>query len=591
MAKNNIIDELDETKITDVWKDYEKGVMYNRMMHLYDDTEDNYDFYYGNQWKNAKLGNIEKVCLNVINSIVKYKTGVLSQNTYNVIYNLLSDTEDEQLKKICNLLAEKSDSIFENERLDAKARTIIKDACINDEGIFHNYYDPTISDIKVEIVNKNNVCYGNENESNIQLQPYIILSFRRNVKELKEEAKNVYKLTDEEIEYILPDNYVEEQAGMEVKYEEITPMCLVLLKYYKKNGKVYYTKCTKFVTLEEDRATDMSLYPVAHFLWEDKKGSARGIGEVRRLIPNQIEINKTIMRRIISVQLSAYPKLVINNDFVKDTTALNKVGAVIKVSGGASIDDVRKQVGYLNATSMSGDSRSVQEELINYTQNFNGSTTDEARGNVDPTKASGKAILAVQQATQQPLNEQQYRYKEFLEDEARIWLDMWKAYEVNGLILYADEEVEKREEKTGMAVIEKVKVPIIITQEQLQKLKANIKVDITPITAFDIYAQEESLENLFIQGKITFEEYVEALPPHSAMPKDKLQKIIKQREETKRQIQLQADQANNQINQIQQILQQKQFEQDINANEIDNIQNQGNSQINNMLGGIQNAMQ
>ena len=48
MAKNNIIDELDETKITDVWKDYEKGVMYNRMMHLYDDTEDNYDFYYGN---------------------------------------------------------------------------------------------------------------------------------------------------------------------------------------------------------------------------------------------------------------------------------------------------------------------------------------------------------------------------------------------------------------------------------------------------------------------------------------------------------------------------------------------------------------
>lgn len=590
MSKNNIIDELDETKITDVWRDYEKGVMYNRMMHLYDDTEDNYDFYYGNQWKNAKFGDIEKVSLNIINSIVKYKTGVLSQNTYNVIYNLLSDTEDEQLEKICNLLAEKSDSIFENERLDSKARTIIKDACINDEGIFHNYYDPINNDIKVEIVNKNNVCYGNENESNIQLQPYVILSFRRNVDELKEEAKNIYELNEEEIEYILPDNYVEEQAGMEVKYEEITPMCLVLLKYYKKNGKVYYTKCTKFVTLEEDRATDMSLYPVAHFLWEEKKGSSRGIGEVRRLIPNQIEINKTIMRRIISVQLGAHQKLVVNEEFIKDTSSLNKVGAIIKVKGGAGVEDVRKQVGYLNPTSMSPDSKAVQEELINYTQNFNGSTTDEARGNVDPTKASGKAILAVQQATQQPLNEQQYRYKEFLEDEARIWLEMWKAYEVNGLILYSDEEIERIDIKTGMPIVEKVKVPVVITQEQLQKLKANIKVDITPTTAFDIYAQEESLENLFVQGKITFEEYVEALPPHSAMPKDKLQKIIKQREEAKKQIQMQAEEANNQMNQIQQALQQRQFEQDINNNDIDNIQNQGNDQIINMFGGVQNAM-
>lgn len=590
MSKNNIIDELDETKITDVWRDYEKGVMYNRMMHLYDDTEDNYDFYYGNQWKNAKFGDIEKVSLNIINSIVKYKTGVLSQNTYNVIYNLLSDTEDEQLEKICNLLAEKSDSIFENERLDSKARTIIKDACINDEGIFHNYYDPINNDIKVEIVNKNNVCYGNENESNIQLQPYVILSFRRNVDELKEEAKNIYELNEEEIEYILPDNYVEEQAGMEVKYEEITPMCLVLLKYYKKNGKVYYTKCTKFVTLEEDRATDMSLYPVAHFLWEEKKGSSRGIGEVRRLIPNQIEINKTIMRRIISVQLGAHQKLVVNEEFIKDTSSLNKVGAIIKVKGGAGVEDVRKQVGYLNPTSMSPDSKAVQEELINYTQNFNGSTTDEARGNVDPTKASGKAILAVQQATQQPLNEQQYRYKEFLEDEARIWLEMWKAYEVNGLILYSDEEIERIDIKTGMPIVEKVKVPVVITQEQLQKLKANIKVDITPTTAFDIYAQEESLENLFVQGKITFEEYVEALPPHSAMPKDKLQKIIKQREEAKKQIQMQAEEANNQMNQIQQALQQRQFEQDINNNDIDNIQNQGNDQISNMFGGVQNAM-
>ena len=332
MSKSDVINELDDINITDVWKDYEKGVMYNRMMNLYDDTEDNYDFYYGNQWKNAKLGNIEKVCFNVINTVVKYKTGVLSQNTYKVIYNALSNnSKDERFEKICTMLAEKSDSIFENEKIDEKSRTIIKDACINDESIFHNYYDTNENEIKVEIVDKNNIYFGNENESNIQLQPYIIISFRKNVNELREEARTIYKLDEDEIKYILPDNDVEEQAGMEVKYEEITPMCLVLLKYYKKNGKVYYTKCTKYVTLEENKSNDMNLYPVAHFLWEEKKGSARGIGEVRRLIPNQIEINKTIMRRIISVQFCAHPKLVVNEDLINNVSSLNKVGAIIKV--------------------------------------------------------------------------------------------------------------------------------------------------------------------------------------------------------------------------------------------------------------------
>ena len=239
---------------------------------------------------------------------------------------------------------------------------------------------------------------------------------------------------------------------------------------------------------------------------------------------------------------------------------------------------------------MSSDSRAVQEELINYTQNLNGSTTDEARGNVDPTQTSGKAILAVQQATQQPLNEQQYRYKEFLEEEAKIWLDMWKAYEINGLILYTEEEIQVKDEKTGMPIIQTVKVPVTISQEELQKVKANIKVDITPVTSFDIYAQEESLENLFLQGKITFEEYVDALPQHSAMPKDKLQKIIKQREETKKQIQMQSEIANIQMNQIQQLLQQRQLEENVNNDNIDNIQSTGNQMISQVTGGMQDAM-
>ena len=42
---------------------------------------------------------------------------------------------------------------------------------------------------------------------------------------------------------------------------------------------------------------------------------------------------------------------------------------------------------------------------------------------------------------------------------------------------------------------------------------------------------EVSLENLLSAGQITFEEYVNALPEDSTMPKSKLKEILKTREE------------------------------------------------------------
>lgn len=48
---------------------------------------------------------------------------------------------------------------------------------------------------------------------------------------------------------------------------------------------------------------------------------------------------------------------------------------------------------------------------------------------------------------------------------------MWKAYEINGLILYTDEEIQVKDEKTGMPIIQTVKVPVTISQEELKKSK------------------------------------------------------------------------------------------------------------------------
>ena len=506
---------------TDEWNLYEKGKNYNISQGLYKDTEDNYDFYHGNQWKNAKLGSIQPITLNVIRPTVKYTVWVLNNQLYQVVFNpnvYSSYQESKELETICKALNNYTNKIWEAEQVNSKVREILKDACINGEGIAHSYEES--GKIKVETIDKTNIYYGNENDSNIQDQPYILISYRRPVESVKEEARQ-NGISETEIEKIKSDSDYEEQSGRDKHTDEITPMCLVLLKYFKKDGTVWIKKSTKEATVLEEKDTKLKLYPVAHFVWEEVKGYARGNGEVKYMIPNQCEINKNATRIALAVQLSAYPKMVANKEYIANVKALEKVGSTILLDK-MSASDVNKVVSYLKPAGLSPDALNLQTSLIENTQNLAGAG-DNVNGNIDPSKASGRAILAVQEAGQQPLNDQADRFKKFLEDLARVWFAMLQDYTTNDLTI-TTEEVSITGEKT--------ETPVTITVEKLKEYEFNISIDITNKSAFDKYAQEQSLENLLVGNYITFEEYVKSLDVDSDMPKSKLEKILKDRQET-----------------------------------------------------------
>ena len=575
----------EELKTTTIWNEYEKGTDYMRMRNMFTNTEKNYNFFLGKQWENAKLGDMKPIVINVVKPIVKYKIGVINSNAYSVVFSpSYLQSNVQKANKICELLSKHVDRMWENQRMDRILRTIVKDACINSEGIIYKYYDEEDKEPKAEIVNKNNIRYGNEASEDIQDQPYIIIAFRKTVEEVKEEAI-ANDMSNDEVDLIVKDEELENEAGYDGINQEISPMCLVLLKLYKKKNKdgiktVHFAKCTKYTEVVKEKDTGLKLYPVEHFIWESEKGSARGLGEVETNIPNQIEINKTEMRRAIAVKQGAYPKLAYNKDYIKNPKSLSQTGAEIALEG-AGLDDIRKYVGYLNGTSMSADSKYLLDELVTYTQDLAGAG-DNASGNVDVTKTSAKAILAVQQAQQQPLNEQLYKYKDFLEAIAKIDLEILQNYSIEGLVI--QEEVEQQvADNTGIPITSKILQNIRITYDELQELKANIKVDISSRTSYDKLAEEQSLTELFMSGQITFEEWVNALPYDSSYSKKKLEEIVKARKDAKEQIKQIEQQANAQMNTIQRLLMQQEQVQD-----IDNIQNDGQARImqfQNALGG------
>ena len=89
---------------------------------------------------------------------------------------------------------------------------------------------------------------------------------------------------------------------------------------------------------------------------------------------------------------------------------------------------------------------------------------------------------------------------------------------------------------TGEETVQIEKVPASV----LEKLRATIKIDITPKSAYDKYAQEISLENLAqnqnFMNTAWLEDFVSLLSSDSTMPKLPLEELIKKRKEAQKRI-------------------------------------------------------
>lgn len=531
--------DLEEIKETDVWNLYSQAQMYARQTNIYESTDKNFRMYNGDQWAGLKLKGIEPVQLNFIKPIINYKVGAISQNLWAIHYsaeNIDIPEFVETARKTCELLNKKAAKIWEATYMDYMVRQICKNAAINGECPIYINFNENKNMPEIEVLNKTDIYFGNENHSDIQKQPYILLKKRMPVSLAKVLAEE-NGASKQEIQYILGDQETFEEAGDSAK-EEKENMVTVVWKLWKENKNVYMSIATRYCNIKENENTGLSLYPVTHMIWEEKQGSARGAGEITvGLIANQIEVNKTLMRRALVAKNTAYPQKVVNIDKIQNPSALNEVGGIIKVSG-MGVQNVQDAFTNINPAQMSSDVERLQQDLIQTSREL-ASASQAASGDVDAEEASGRAILAVQQASQQPLVEQLGMIKKTIEDIARIELDMLKAYSEDGL----EVENEVQDPISGQTTIQIEKIDGIV----LKELQATVKVDVTPKSAYDKYAQERSIENLFIKGMFNpqmlgqLKFYLECLDDDSVMPKQKLlERVDKELEKQSRIAEIQA---------------------------------------------------
>lgn len=245
--------DREELQETDIWTLYQQGQDYARMIDLYSKTDLNFRMFNGDQNKGIIVEGIEPVQLNYIKPIVRYKVGVVISNNWGINYSS-ENSENNEFKEmsenVCKLLNKKAAKIWEKENMDKRIQKICKNAAINGECVVYVEYDKKSATPKIKILSKVDVYYGNENNDEIEEQPYILIKQRMSVIEARDIAKE-NGVSEENIQHILGDNETFEESGEDAKLEK-DEMVTIVTKLYKKEGEVHFAKASRYCEIKKD---------------------------------------------------------------------------------------------------------------------------------------------------------------------------------------------------------------------------------------------------------------------------------------------------------------------------------------------------
>ncbi len=488
-----------------IWREYQEGTALLNRDGFYDRSEECLSFYTGDQWRYLPTDGERLPMYNIVEPIVKYKTAVVAQNNMAVNYSFdVSDRPALSLisRQSADLLNRNARILWEQNQMDQKCWEVVEDGCVTGSSYLYFYMQGGM--LKSEVLDGTNLIFGDEQETDINEQPYILVVRRRSVKRIQEEARS-NGVPEEQIGQILPDNELLDKiggtAGQENSLEE-NRKCISILKFYKKNGNVCFVQATRGCVYHPETVLEgVTRYPIAPFIWARRKGSCRGRGAVEGLIANQIAINKNLARMDIAVKRFAFPKLVYNAPRIQNVEDIEKVGASI------AVDDPNVRIGelisYVQPAGINGMAYNFMNGMISTTRELCGAG-EVTTGEINPERASGAAIVAVREASTMNLNFAVSQLARFVEDVALIWYDLLRAYHPAGLTVEGQ----------------------MIPGKLLAALEPRVRVDLSPANAFSKFAQEQALQNLLTAGYITFQEYVDALDDDANAPKEKLKAIL-----------------------------------------------------------------
>lgn len=546
-------------KITpkEIYSEYQKAREYKSQIGdkgIYEQNKRNERFFVGDQWHGAKCGSERPlVRYNIIKRIGDYKKAMIGASPIAIMYSAdgvpntlgIADKISEVKKSIANgefaefdtntgeipdvneinlvmsALGDYEKTTAERLKYNQLLAKVLDNAYISGESILYTYWNPDIKtglyadderkvaitgDIDCDVLDIENVYYGDAQCEEIQNQPFIIISQRKSVAELKREAKRnrVDNVDDIKAD---KDNGYEAGDRSELEPDE-TKKATVLTKMWKEyddNGDytIKAIKVTENVVIRKEWDLNIRLYPLASFRWDIRRNSAYGESEITYLIPNQIAINRMITSNVWAVMIKGMPIMLVDGEVITGPVT-NDPGQIIKCYGNTA-----GAISYVNPPNFSPAFNENIASLVSQTMTQAGAN-DAALGNMNPDNTS--AIIALREAATMPLQMLQNRYYQFCEDVARIWADFWVS-------MYGKRSLKISDENGTWYMP--------FDSERYKTLLISVKVDVGASTLWSESQSVRTLDNLLERQIIDVIQYLDRLPKGTIPKVDALIKELK----------------------------------------------------------------
>lgn len=493
-----------------VYKLYDKGVQFNTQIGLYDTITKNENFFIGKQWEGVESNGLPTPVFNFLKRVTLFQIATISSDNISMQATPLSSTSEYSLgdlEQIADVMNKQFAELFERNKVVTKVREFMRNAAVDGDGATYSWFDPDMETgqdakggIVTEIIENNRVIFGNPNDKHVQEQPWIIIPMRKQVDYVKKLAeKNGVK--KEDIETIQPD-----ETEYTSQMDQLTDDRVTLLLYFYKNddtGTVWSMKCTRNLVIEKEKDTQLKLYPLTWMNWDYVQDCYHGQALISQLLPNQIFVNKLFAMSMISLMTTAYPKIIYDKTRVPRWDS--RVGAAIGINGG----DMNTVAKIMDPATISPQVSQFIDLAVNYTQNFMGAS-DAALGDTRPDNTS--AIVALQRASNAPLELVKLNMYECIEDLGRIYLDMMRAYYGQRYVqvkMLTKDELSRQ--PLGMNLQDSdVNTPFDFSI--LNKIPMSLKLDVGASAYWSEIMTVQTLDNLLMNGKLDLVDYLERIP-------------------------------------------------------------------------------
>ncbi len=511
---------------TAIWKEWEDGLQYQQAMGFNQNFPLYERFKQGEQWPPAtpRTRNLPRPVFNIIEMNIRHKRAAILSQPIAITYTPADTAENRRDQTAAttgaNTYTDLADRLWAHAGQDTLNSHVVDDAATLGTGIWHFYWDtkadgpgnePNQGDIRGEAIDPLCVVFANPAIEDVQKQPYIIIGRRTPVKEVMRLAKNA-GLSPAKIADITAD-----QSGPEGTYQKETQSALnekcTLLTRYSKNamGEVVFSTAVRGATIVEERpltpagsiGAAVNLYPLAVFTWRRRKGSIFGIGEVQELLPNQKAVNFNIAMLLLSVQQTAWPKLLTKPGALQQPVTNEPGEHIIDYYPGG--DGIK----FMQPPAFSGMAAALADKVVDLTRRVSGMsevTTGEPLGG----NMAASAILALQNQAKTPIEEIQKHFWHSIEQVGRIWLCFFGAY-------------------YGTVLPGKGTAAAAVNPGHFSRLAYNLSVNVGAASEFSRVLAQSTLDKMLDRGDIDIAEYLELSDPNIAPFKEQFKRLVAER--------------------------------------------------------------